>query len=141
MIPFVFVLLLSNLYSQTTRTAYHSFPGKTDTLEERHSANGNSQTKNMIAVFIGTVRSIKRTYHKEGEFDFIRFKVDTILQLDTAKDRSSYHRFLCRHRKRAFVMDSPSKHPYKVGSKYKVFIDRWNVDYYSSNPNLIFELK
>ena len=146
MISFAFVLLLSNLHSQTIQTLTKgpvkpSKPGEMVELVDRHSEDVNSQPKNMIAVFIGTVKSIKRTYHKEGEFDFIRFRVDTILQLDTAKDRSSYDRFLCRQRKKAFVMDEPSKHRYKVGSKYKVFIDRWNVDYYSSNPNLTFELK
>lgn len=146
MIPLVFGFLLSNLHSQTSQTLTegpfsHAYPGEIAKWVDQHSADRNSQTKNMIAVFIGTVKSIKRTYHKEGEFDFIRFRVNTILQLDTAKERSSYDRFLCRQRKSAFVMDAPSKHRYKIGAKYKVFIDSWNVDYYSSNINLTFELK
>jgi hypothetical protein len=99
------------------------------------SDGGHLETKESLAIFIGTVNSIKRKNFKEGEFDLITFKIDSIIKLDTKTEINDI-RFLTKVRKKAVVMDDPLKHRFKIGIKYIVFLDFYNVDYYSSNQQL-----
>lgn len=101
-------------------------------------AGGHFIVDNSYAVFIGTVKSIERENWKEGAFDAIRFKVDSIIQYDE-KVSANFKIYLNKKRKNAVLMDSPTKHNFEVGLKYLVYANCCNVDYYYSNPYLTSE--
>ncbi len=104
-----------------------------DALE--NPAGGHLVANNSYAIFIGTVKSIEREHWKEGTFDRIRFKVDSIIQYDE-KILANLKIYLNRKRRNTVLMDDPTEHNFKVGLQYIVYANCCNVDYYYSNSYL-----
>lgn len=106
-----------------------------DCSKLKNPAGGHLERKESLAIFIGIVRSIERENLKEGTFDLITFKVDSIVKFDT-EIQFKDNRYLNKTRKTAIVLDEPSKHNFEIGIKYIVYLDCCNVDYYISNQKL-----
>ena len=99
------------------------------------SSVGFAQTQKFsgktTAVFIGTVIEIKHESLKEGSYDIVKFKVDTIIQYDTTTNIND-RIFLNKKRRKAILYEEPSNNHFKSGVRYKVYVGCCNVDHYFS---------
>lgn len=92
-------------------------------------AGGHFKLEELYAVFVGTVVKIEKEPLKEGLFDKVTFKVDSIIKLDTTSGFNDRN-YLNKKRNKAILLENPTDNKFELGVKYEVYVGCCQVDYY-----------